>query len=256
MSGRAKPIYKRIVEEGWLKARLQEFFESALRTAGFHKVDVVKTPIREVVTIYADRPGIAIGKGGKRIKEITETMRREFGFKNPYLRIEKVEEPFLSAQIVANYIARRILKGERHRRVAFAALRRVMMAGAEGVEIRISGKFGKRAREDRFRAGVIYRCGGDYLEHVEYAVRNILLPQGSMGIRVRIAKPGMKLPGKPHIREEEIEKILAEISPVEEKMEEEEVSEKVKVEEEISGEVEENAEDESGGTEESEQGGA
>ncbi|HIE22900.1 MAG TPA: 30S ribosomal protein S3, partial [Candidatus Korarchaeota archaeon] len=227
MSERAKPIYKRIVEEGWLKARLQEFFESTLRTAGFHKVDVVKTPIREVVTIYADRPGIAIGKGGKRIKEITETMRREFGFKNPYLRIEKVNEPFLSAQIVANYIARRILKGERHRRVAFAALRRVMMAGAEGVEIRISGKFGKRAREDRFRAGVIYRCGGDYLENIEYAVRNILLPQGSMGIKVRIAKPGTRPPGRPHIKEDEIEKILAEISQEKEEIKTEEVSEEV-----------------------------
>ena len=245
MSERAKPVYKRIVEEGWLKARLQEFFESILRTAGFHKVDVVKTPIREVVTIYADRPGIAIGKGGKRIKEITESMRREFGFKNPYLRIEKVEEPFLSAQIVANYIARRILKGERHRRVAFAALRRVMMAGAEGVEIRIAGKFGKRAREDRFRAGVIYRCGGDYLENVEYAVKNILLPQGSMGIRVRIAKPGTRLPGKPMIKEEEIEKVLAQISSREEKIEEE-ISEEMISEEEASGEVEENAEDESG----------
>ncbi|RLG42431.1 MAG: 30S ribosomal protein S3 [Thermoproteota archaeon] len=244
MSERARPVYKRIIEEGWLKARLQEFFESMLRTAGFHKVDVVKTPIREVVTIYADRPGIAIGKGGKRIKEITETMKREFGFKNPYLRIEKVEEPFLSAQIVANYIARRILKGERHRRVAFAALRRVMMAGAEGVEIRIAGKFGKRAREDRFRAGVIYRCGGDYLENVEYAVRNILLPQGSMGIRVRIAKPGIRPPGRPYIREEEIEKILAEMSSKEEVEEEEQ--------EEVSEEVEEVAEDEGGGTEESE----
>ncbi|RLG54543.1 MAG: 30S ribosomal protein S3 [Thermoproteota archaeon] len=256
MSERAKPVYKRIVEEGWLKARLQEFFESTLRTAGFHKVDVVKTPIREVVTIYADRPGIAIGKGGKRIKEITESMRREFGFKNPYLRIEKVEEPFLSAQIVANYIARRILKGERHRRVAFAALRRVMMAGAEGVEIRISGKFGKRAREDRFRAGVIYRCGGDYLENVEYAVRNILLPQGSMGIRVRIAKPGTRLPGKPTIKEEEIEKILAEISPREEETEEEVSEEVIAEEEKISEEVEENAKDEGGGTEKPEQGGA
>jgi len=256
MSERAKPIYKRIVEEGWLKARLQEFFESTLRTAGFHKVDVVKTPIREVVTIYADRPGIAIGKGGKRIKEITETMRREFGFKNPYLRIEKVNEPFLSAQIVANYIARRILKGERHRRVAFAALRRVMMAGAEGVEIRISGKFGKRAREDRFRAGVIYRCGGDYLENIEYAVRNILLPQGSMGIKVRIAKPGTRPPGRPHIKEDEIEKILAEISQEKEEIKAEEVSEEVEEIETVSEEVEENAGDESGGTEKSEQGGA
>ncbi len=249
MSERAKPVYKRIVEEGWLKARLHEFFESTLRTAGFHKVDVVKTPIREIVTIYADRPGIAIGKGGKRIKEITETLKVEFGFKNPYLRIEKVDEPFLSAQIVANYIARRILKGERHRKIAFAALRRVMMAGAEGVEIRISGKFGKRAREDRFRAGTIYRCGGDYLENVEYAVRNILLPQGSMGIRVRIVKPGIKLPGKPKIKEEEIEKILAEIRASKEKPEEEEKV--LEVEPEGLEEVKKGAEDEDRGTQSS-----
>ncbi len=215
MSAKASPTYKKIVEEGLLKARVYEFLQGELDRAGFHGAKVVTTPVRDVVTLYVERPGLVIGRGGRIAKRLTEILKREFGFQNPYLRVEKVEQPFLSASIVANYIARRIMRGERHKRAAFAALRRVMASGAKGVEIRIAGKFtGQRAREERFRAGVIYRCGEEPTSYVDYAVRHVMLPQGMLGIRVRIVKPvdESTMPDQIIVIPERVEGVLAELS--------------------------------------------
>ena len=215
MSAKASPTYKKIVEEGLIKARVYEFLQGELDRAGFHGAKVVTTPVRDVVTLYVERPGLVIGRGGRIAKRLTEILKREFGFQNPYLRVEKVEQPFLSASIVANYIARRIMRGERHKRAAFAALRRVMASGAKGVEIRIAGKFtGQRAREERFRAGVIYRCGEEPTSYVDYAVRHVMLPQGMLGIRVRIVKPvdESTMPDQIIVVPERVEEVLAELS--------------------------------------------
>lgn len=215
MSAKASPTYKKIIEEGLIRARVFEFLQGELDRAGFHGAKVVSTPVRDVITLYVERPGLVIGRGGRIAKRLTEILKREFGFQNPYLRVEKVEQPFLSASIVANFIARRIMRGERHKRAAFAALRRVMASGAKGVEIRIAGKFtGQRAREERFRAGVMYRCGEDPMSYVDYAVRHVMLPQGMLGIRVRIVRPieATALPDQVIVLPEKVEEVLAEFS--------------------------------------------
>ncbi len=201
--------YKKFVQEGIRKYALHEFMERHLERAGFHSVELSSTAVRDVVTIYVEKPGIVIGRGGRSSKKLGEMLKEKLGIQNPYIQARKVEDPFLSARIVASYIARRIAKGERHKRVAFAALRRVMAAGAKGVEIRLSGKFGsQRAREERFRAGVIYRCGQDQLEKTEYAVKHVIMPQGVIGVRVRIIRPDVVSPDKLTIQEDKIEEVL------------------------------------------------
>lgn len=258
VSAKASPTYKKIIEEGLIRARVYEFLQGELDRAGFHGAKVVSTPVRDVVTLYVERPGLVIGRGGRIAKRLTEVLKREFGFQNPYLRVEKVEQPFLSASIVANFIARRIMRGERHKRAAFAALRRVMASGAKGVEIRIAGKFtGQRAREERFRAGVIYRCGEDPTSYVDYAVRHVMLPQGMLGIRVRIVKPveATALPDQVIVLPEKVEEALAGLSG-EKEVEVAEVPSELLGESEGESESEEGVEEdageerESGGTEE------
>ncbi len=206
---RRSPVYRRFVEEGWIRSQVFEFLESEFERAGFHRADVVTTPMRDVVTVHVERPGIVIGKGGRRSKRLADVMKKRFGFENPYIKAVKIEEPFLSARVVAGYIARRIMKGDRHKRVAYSALRRVMAAGASGVEIRLSGKFGSdRAREERFRAGVIYRCGEHAKTHIDYAVKHVMLPQGVLGVRVRIARPLERPPDTVNVLHEEIESLI------------------------------------------------
>ena len=226
------PTYKKFVQEGIVRFSLHELMERLAERAGFHGVDISSTPVRDVITIYVERPGIVIGRGGRSSRKIGEILKEKLGVRNPYIQTKKVEEPFLSARIVASYIARRIARGERHKRVAFAALRRVMMAGAKGVEIRLAGKFGsQRAREERYRAGVIYRCGQDQVEKVDYAVKHVLMPQGVIGVRVRIVRPDVESPDQVKLKEDVIEELLSKI-----KSERESIAE-VSVPEEMEGEL-------------------
>ncbi len=247
-STKTQPSYKKVVQEGIVRYSLHELMEKVAEKAGFHGVDISSTPVRDIITVYVERPGIIIGRGGKASKRIGEMIKETLGVSNPYIQAKKVEEPFLSARIVASYIARRIARGERHKKVAFSALRRVMMAGAKGVEIRLSGKFGgQRAREERFRAGVIYRCGQDQIEKVDYAVRHILMPQGIIGVKVRIVRPDVKRADEIRVNEELIEEIRQKLSEEREKLAASEVS--VEVPEELAEAVEPSIEEESQGEE-------
>lgn len=249
-SSKTMPIYKKFVQEGVVKYKLHEFMEKLSDKAGFHGVEISSTPIRDIITVYVESPGVIIGRGGRTSRRIGDILKEELGIQNPYIQTKKVEEPFLSARIVASYIARRIAKGERYRKVAYSALRRVMAAGAKGVEIRLSGKFGsQRAREERFRDGVIYRCGQDYMENVEYAVKHVLMPQGMIGVRVRIVKPGVKGPDTVEIKEDAIEEITEKLrSEIESVSGSEivEIPEELEEEFEVAGEVEGDASEQTG----------
>ncbi len=242
-STKTQPSYKKVVQEGIVRYSLHELMEKVAEKAGFHGVDISSTPVRDIITVYVERPGIIIGRGGRASKRIGEMIKETLGVSNPYIQAKKVEEPFLSARIVASYIARRIARGERHKKVAFSALRRVMMAGAKGVEIRLSGKFGgQRAREERFRAGVIYRCGQDQIEKVDYAVKHVLMPQGIIGVKVRIVRPDVKRADEIRVNEELIEEIRQKLSEEKEKLATSEVS--VEVPEELAEAIEPSIEEE------------
>ena len=61
MSAKASPTYKKIVEEGLIKARVYEFLQGGLDRAGFHGAKVVTTPVRDVVTLYVRGRGLSSG---------------------------------------------------------------------------------------------------------------------------------------------------------------------------------------------------
>ncbi len=250
-SMKTQPSYKKVVQEGIVRYSLHELMERVAEKAGFHGVNVSSTPVRDIITVYVERPGIIIGRGGRTSKKIGEMIKENLGISNPYIQAKKVEEPFLSARIVASYIARRIARGERYKRVAFSTLRRVMMAGAKGVEIRLSGKFGsQRAREERFRAGVIYRCGQDQIEKVDYIVKHILMPQGIIGVKVRIVRPDVERADEIRINEKLIEEVKQKLSEEREKLTTPEVS--VEVPEELVEAIEPAIKEETGQAEEQE----
>ncbi|MHA2269265.1 MAG: KH domain-containing protein [Promethearchaeota archaeon] len=54
--------------------QINEYLRSELVRAGFAGVDVQKTPLGVRITLRTSRPGLVIGKGGKRIQEITDVL--------------------------------------------------------------------------------------------------------------------------------------------------------------------------------------
>ncbi|WP_256204952.1 30S ribosomal protein S3 [Aeropyrum camini] len=135
-----------------------------------------------------------------------------FGLPNPRIRVEQPENPMLDARVQAFRIARSIERGIHFRRVAFAALNRIMSNGALGVEITISGKLtSERARFEKFKAGKVYKSGHKVDELVDRASAYARLPKGVIGVDVIIVKPGK--PGD-YVRiksEEEVKEVIESI---------------------------------------------
>lgn len=62
-----------------------------------------------------------------------------------------------------------------------------MEAGAKGAEVIVSGKIkGQRAKSMKFSDGLMIHSGDPVNYYIDRAVRHVRLPQGILGIRVKI----------------------------------------------------------------------
>lgn len=174
-----------------LRVKIDEYLARNFMRAGYSRVELIKTPLGTRVIIYADRPALIIGKRGQTIRQITEVLEKYFKLENPQVTVTQVENPDLDARIVATRVALAIERGYHFRRAAFVALRRVLSAGAVGVEVIISGKLtSERARYEKLRAGKVYKTGHHIERLTQRAIIHLLRKPGIYGVEVMIVKPG------------------------------------------------------------------
>ena len=212
-------ITRMFIQWNLLDAKIDEYLAQNFYTAGYSRVSIVRTGLETRVHIFAERPALIIGRGGSTIKRLQEVFQKVFGLDNPRIQVSPVEDPELDARVQAFRIAKAIEAGYHFRRVAFAALNRIMSSGAVGVEIKISGKLtSERARFEKYRAGKVYKAGHHVDEYVDRAVAYALLPKGVIGVEVTIAKPGK--PGD-YIRIKEPSEVADIVREIRERMEEE-----------------------------------
>ena len=209
-------IEKDFVTEGLRRTRIDEYLEKELERAGYGGMEIQVTPLGTMVIVFAERPGMVIGRGGKTVRAITQNLKNNFDLDNPQVEVKEVDVPELNARIMASKIANMLQRGMHFRRVAYSTIRRIMGAGAQGVEVTISGKIrGSRSAVAKFTEGYIKKCG-----------EPAPLKPGVLGIVVRIMPPEAVLPDKVDI--------LAPIAePVEEIVEEEVAEEEAEAVEEI-----------------------
>jgi small subunit ribosomal protein S3 len=149
---------------------------------------------------------MVIGRGGKTVRNITQTLKTNYGLENPQVEVKEVDVPELNPKIMAHKIAAMLQRGMHFRRVAYTALRRIMGAGAQGVEVTISGKIrGARSATAKFNDGYIKKCGEPSTRFVKEGFATVQLKPGVLGIYVRIMPPGMILPDKVDILKVEVE---------------------------------------------------
>ncbi len=247
-------IEKDFVTEGLRRTKIDEYLEKELERAGYGGMDVQITPLGTMVVVYAERPGMVIGRGGKNVRAITNTLKTEFGLDNPQIEVKEVDVPELNPKIMAYKISNMLQRGMHFRRVAYSTIRRIMGAGAQGVEVTISGKIrGSRSAVAKFVEGYIKKCGEPSIRLVEEGFATAQLKLGVLGIYVRIMPPETVLPDSVEILppkmiiEEDGEVTEEEIDVETEEIIEEEIIEEVEdldeleevVEEESTEEVEE-----------------
>lgn len=190
--------------------QINEYLRSELVRAGFAGVDIQKTPLGVRITLKTSRPGLVIGKGGKRIQEITDVLQDKFGLEMPQIEVEEVANPDLDAQIMAERLAYSLDRGRHYRRAGYYILRKVMDAGARGVEIIISGKVtSQRARTQIFRAGTMSKSGHPAQIGVDKGIAQCIQKSGTLGVIVKIMSANTKMGDGVKIKEELLSQIQA-----------------------------------------------
>jgi small subunit ribosomal protein S3 len=201
------PLAKIFIENGIKLMQINEYLRSELVRAGFAGVDIQKTPLGVRITLKTSRPGLVIGKGGKRIQEITDVLQEKFGLELPQIEVEEVSNPDLDAQIMAERLAYSLDRGRHYRRAGYYILRKVMDAGAKGVEIIISGKVtSQRARTQIFRAGTMSKSGQPAQEGVDKGIAQCIQKSGTLGIIVKIMRADTKMGDEVVIKDELLSK--------------------------------------------------
>jgi small subunit ribosomal protein S3 len=213
-------LERKFVKEAIRNLDVEEFLAREFARAGYSHSEIQRTPLSIRITVFAHKPGIIIGRGGKNIDSIIQTLKEKFGFENPQLYVQEVAVPDLDPFIMSKWIASAVERGLNYKRVVNLALERVMDAGAVGVAIRISGKIGGDiSRVEKFSSGYMIYSGDPVDTDVmkAYAQANVKL--GIIGIQVRIlTKPPKELELMKNLEED---KIVQEEKVVEDKPEQE-----------------------------------
>ena len=152
-------------------------------------MEISKTPTGTKIVLHVTRPGIVIGRKGTGIKELTEKIQTDFGYKNPQISVEEVQKPELSPSVMCNRMASHIERGTAFRRATMWTMNQIMEAGAMGVQITISGKLrGDRSAFEKHTQGILPRAGNYAKNIVTEDIVHTKTPMGLIGIKIRIAK--------------------------------------------------------------------
>jgi len=209
---------QQFIENGLQRTQIDEFFQDELGRAGYGGMDIAKTPMGTQIVLKAEKPGMVIGKGGKNIRKITDTLENEFNLEDPQVDVQEVEEPDLNARIVADRLANALERGWYFRKAGHTTIDRIMEAGALGAEIVLSGKVtGARSRVEKFNRGYIKHNGEPAEEIVDHGVATAVMKLGTIGVQVKIIPPGADLPDDFEIYEDvEVEDYVEESEGVDE----------------------------------------
>ncbi|ESQ20957.1 MAG: ribosomal protein S3, eukaryotic/archaeal type [uncultured Acidilobus sp. CIS] len=181
-----------------IRVRLDEYLAQNFHTAGYAGLQMVQSGLGTRVHIFAERPALIIGRRGATIRKLQAVFQKVFSLENVQISVSQPDNMELNARVQAFRIARSLEMGYHFRRVAMATMRRIMEAGAAGVEVVISGKLTReRARFEKYHMGKVIKTGHAVDLYTDRAVAYARLPLGIIGVEVLIVKPEA---AEPHIK--------------------------------------------------------
>lgn len=172
-----------------IREKLLEKFKFASVT----KIDIERAIKKVSAIIYAVKPGMIIGRGGKGLEEVKKYIiaggdKKTNKELKVEIKIEPVKKPYLSAYYVAQNVAEKLVKGFSHRSTIHHTMDRVMESGAKGVKIQIGGRINgaEISRREKYFQGTI--PASTIREDVDFARFPALTKSGYVGVKVWICR--------------------------------------------------------------------
>lgn len=109
------------------------------RGAGVSRVDIERQGQVITLTVRTSRPGMVIGRDGKRVDEVRQALEA-LTKKRVKIQVSEVYQPELDATLLAYSVAEQIERRVALRRAMRQTAARAIQAGAKGVKIICSGR--------------------------------------------------------------------------------------------------------------------
>ncbi|MBX7131321.1 MAG: 30S ribosomal protein S3 [Fimbriimonadaceae bacterium] len=178
---------------------IRRFIKSRVGTGNVSRVEIERAANRVKVTIFTARPGAIIGRGGKGIDELTDSLNKLVRKQDPTMVVQvnvtEVRQPELDAQLVAENIAIQLEKRISHRRAMRQAMTRCLRMNGRGMKVMVAGRLNgseiARSESDKVGKVPLHTLRAD----IDYGTATAYTVYGSVGVKVWIYK-GEVLPEK------------------------------------------------------------
>lgn len=170
--------------------RIRSFLNKTLKEADLSSIDIERSLGKVRVIISTARPGLLIGRRGERVdflrKELAKLISPSQELK---IDIEPIKNPWVSASLMAQWMARQIEKRVYFRRVLKQALGRIVAnKEIEGARVQLAGRLGggNMSRREWLAQGKLPRQ--TLRAKIDYAEAQAFCFYGVIGVKVWIYK--------------------------------------------------------------------
>jgi len=176
--------------------KIRKFLRKKLKRVGVEKIEIERFPAKINVLIWTSRPGVIIGRRGEGIERLREDLKTEIlnrrKEKRPLdlkIEIKEIRNPWISAQLDAQWMAQRIERRIPFRRVLKQTLSKIMTnKEVKGARVQVSGRLNgvMIARTEWLKKGQLPRQ--TIRADIDYGTAKAFCTYGVIGIKVWIYK--------------------------------------------------------------------
>lgn len=154
---------------------------------GASKIIIKRMSGKIEVVIHTARPGLVIGKRGADVDSLKKELKGLTG-SEVWIEVEEIKRPDLDAQLVADSMAKQLIRRMPYKRIMKKALQASMDAGAAGIKIQVSGRLGgaEIARTEWYKKGTVPLH--TLRANIDYAGARAETTYGAIGVKVWIHK--------------------------------------------------------------------
>jgi len=166
---------------------IRKYIVKSLPQAAISKVVIERPAKLCLISIYAARPGVIIGKKGADIEKLRAKLSKMTA-SEVKLNIVEIRKPEIDAKLVAQGIADQLIRRVAFRRAMKRAVQSALRLGAEGIKITCGGRLGgaEIARIEWYREGRVPLH--TLRANIDYAEAEALTAYGIIGIKCWIFK--------------------------------------------------------------------
>lgn len=138
--------FSKYLEEDFL---IRDILKEKLKDRAVEKIEIERSAGKLNIMVSTARPGLVIGRGGKGVEDLKIALAKEIIKRSPLdkkerelkLEIKEIRNPWVSATLVAQWVAQKIERRFPYRRVLKQAIGKVTSyKEIQGVRIEVAGR--------------------------------------------------------------------------------------------------------------------